>query len=249
MRIDFYYWGMQCPIHQEMLDLLDEFSNQFTIKIYNIEDNYSLARKMNMFYPFLTVVDGRYKFFAPIMRGFLEQLVNGVINMEKPYIIPLANKVYKGDIIPLTSENISLLSEKCTMSCSEVNCAKKADFLSKYCDGIYGYANIKEGTLVGGAEYIPSIYVPYDIPRSKEYAFITCIYHSSAEFDYKSYPLGELERYLSSSYSKVYAITDEVGTFPNGNLEWFLQQGYQDEGIIAVEEGYCRLHLVSKKLM
>jgi hypothetical protein len=91
--------------------------------------------------------------------------------------------------------------------------------------------------------------VPYDIPRSNYYAFITCIYHSSTEFDYKSYPLGELERYLSGSYSKVYAITDEVGTFPNGNLEWFLQKGYQDEGIIAEEEGYCRLHIVGKKLM
>lgn len=248
MKIDFYYWGYQCPINFEILELLDEYKDRFNIKTYNIEDDYDLAKSQRIFFPFLTVIDEKERFKAPINRSFLNKLLSGEKCVEKPYIIDFGTEKYKGDIIPLTKDNISLTSKKCTLTDSCDSCIKKAKFLSKYCDDIFGYLNVEGDKILGGVEYIPTSYVPYDMPKSKDYAFLTCLYHSSTEYDYKHYPLEKLEKYLKNKYTKIYAVTDEIGTFPNGNLQWFLEHGYTDDGIISEEKGYCKLHLVSKNI-
>lgn len=134
MKIEFYYWDMQCPINNEMLRLLEKYSKYFEITLYNVKDNFEIAKKQRLFFPTLTVVNGVNRYFSPI----------------------------------------------------------------------------------------------------------------SDKYDYKSAPLKALEEYLKDKYSKIIAISDEVGTFPNGDLKWFLDNGFRDEGVISYEPGYCRLHLVSK---
>ncbi|QSX06579.1 hypothetical protein JYG23_03740 [Sedimentibacter sp. zth1] len=248
MKIDFYYWAAQCPISYETLSLLDKYKDKMDIHMYNVENDYDLAKRQKMFFPFLTVINDEKRFRAPITQNFLEKLLNGEKCVERPYIIDLGKEKFNGEVVPLTKKNISLLSKKCTMTGCSCSCDKKALFLSKYCDEIYGFLNKDSENVLGGVEYIPSIYVPYDIPKSDDYAFLTCIYYSSTEYDYKYYPLIKLESYLKEKYSKVFAITEELGTFPNGNLKWFLDNGYNDEGLISVEKDYCRLHLVSKNL-
>lgn len=248
MKIDFYYWSYQCPINLEILKLLDEYKDRFDIRTYNIEEDFELAKNQKIFFPFLTVVDGKERYKAPINRNFLNKLLNGEECIERPYIIDFGTEQYKGNIIPLTKDNISLISSKCTLTNSCNSCDKKAVFLSKYCDDIFGYLNVEDEKVLGGVEYIPTNYVPYDIPKSENYAFLTCLYHSSTQYDYKHYPLIELEKHLKSKYTKIYAITDEIGTFPNGNLKWFLEHGFIDEGIITIEENYCKLHLVCKEI-
>lgn len=248
MKIDFYYWSYQCPINSETLELLDEYKDRFDISTYNIEENFELAKKQRMFFPFLTVVNGKERYKAPINKKLLDKILNGEMHIEKPHVIDFGNKKYKGDIVPLTKDNISSVSKKCTITNCCDSCDKKAIFLSKYCDDIFGYLNTEDGKIIGGVEYIPTNYVPYDIPKSKDYAFITCLYHSSTEYDYKHHPFIELEKYLKNKYKKIYAITDEVGTFPNGDLKWFLEHGFVDEGIVANEENYCNLHLVCKSI-
>ena len=74
------------------------------------------------------------------------------------------------------------------------------------------------------------------------------IYKSSDQYDYKTTPFQELEQYLKGKYTKIVAISDEVGTFPNGDLQWFINNGFKDEGVISYEPGYCKLHLVSKMI-
>ena len=108
--------------------------------------------------------------------------------------------------------------------------------------------HLDDNKVVGGAEFVPSPKVPYAVPKEANTAFLTCIYHSSTEWDYKVYPLYALEKKLSNKYNRVIAICDEIGTFPNGNVAWFKMQGYEDLGLISVEEDYCRLHLVEKWL-
>ena len=113
----------------------------------------------------------------------------------------------------------------------------------------YGFIHKDEsGHLIGGAEYLPSIIVPYDILHDVNTAFITCVYMSDSEWDYKTAPLQALEHYLSGQYKKVIAIADENGIFPNGDLKFFLRNGYRDEGIVYEDINYCSLHLVSKQL-
>ena len=96
---------------------------------------------------------------------------------------------------------------------------------------------------------MPSLNVPYPVPKGETVAFITCVYHSSTEHDYKTYPLLELEKKLSGKFDEIIAITDHEGTFPNGTLEWFINYGFVDLGVVSSEENYCELHLVSKKLI
>lgn len=82
---------------------------------------------------------------------------------------------------------------------------------------------------------MPSILVPYAIPKDKKAAFITCVYLSSDQYDYKSVPLRQLEKYLCDTYNKILVISDE--------------NGYVDNGVISREENYCTLHLMSKSLL
>lgn len=39
-----------------------------------------------------------------------------------------------------------------------------------------------------------------------------------------------------------------IKCFPNGYKEFFERNGYSDDGVISVEQGYCELHLMSKEL-
>ena len=67
-------------------------------------------------------------------------------------------------------------------------------------------------------------------------------------YDYKSAPLLKLEAHLKQAYEKVYVITDEEGTFPNGDMDFFIRNGYTDDGLVSSENRYCKLHLMSKNL-
>lgn len=50
MRIDFYYWGMQCPIIYEMQNLINEYNSKFDIYLHDISNDFSMAEKQKMFF-------------------------------------------------------------------------------------------------------------------------------------------------------------------------------------------------------
>lgn len=248
MKIEFYYWDMQCPINNEMLKLLEKYSKHFEITVCNIKDDFEIAKQQRLFFPTLTVVNSVNRHFSPISDKFLASLVNNQYVEEKPYIINHSREKYAGEIIPLTEKNIEVAGACTGRNCPE-NCHNKSAFLKNCGLDIYGFVNVEGNKLLGGVEYVPSKIVPYDIPKSEDIAFLTCAYLSSDRYDYKTDPLKALEEYLKNKYSKIIAISDEIGTFPNGDLKWFLNNGFRDEGVISCEPGYCRLHLVSKIIL
>lgn len=154
---------------------------------------------------------------------------------------------YVGEIVQLSEKNMEVACT-CTGRDSTEDSKKKLSFLKDCCLDTLGFINVEDNRLLGGVEYVPSKIVSYNIPRSEDTAFITCVYRSSDKYDYKSAPLKALEEHLKDKYSKVIAISDETGTFPNGDLKWFLDNGFKDEGVISYEPEYCRLHLVSKTI-
>lgn len=245
MKIDFYYWDIQCPINNEMIKLLKKYDKDFEISLYNIKDDFKIAVEQKMFYPTLTVVDGTRRYFSPLSDKFFDALLNKEYPKEKPFVINHGREIYTGEILPLTKENIGLAGTCTGRNCSE-SCNMKHDLLESYGLDTFGFINIEDNKLLGGVEYLPSSVVPYDIPKSKDTAFLTCIYKSSDQYDYKTAPFKVLERYLKGKYNKIIAISDEVGTFPNGDLKWFIDNGFKDEGVISYEPRYCKLHLVSK---
>lgn len=247
MKIDFYYWSYQCPLNCEMIQLLMEYRDRLDIHLYDISEEPDLARKMKMFYPTLTVVEERYRFFAPLRRSFMEELCTGHIPDEAPYRPGLGMEERVCELIPITEVNCELAGQCMGKKCVET-CAQKAEFYKTIGINVWGYMNLCGEKLLGGAEWVPSLIVPYDVPRGDGIAFLTCIYPSNEEYDGKSAPLQALEKMLAESYNKVIVVSDETGVFPNGDMEFFARNGYRDLGVLAREKNYCTLHLMEKML-
>jgi hypothetical protein len=249
MKLDFYYWSYQCPINHEMLNLLSLYKRKVNITIYDISYHPELAKEKKIFFPTLTVVNSNKRYFSPLNTNFMETLCQGKLPIEELYFPQLATIEYTGKIVPLTPDNYCL-AEACTARRSQDNRVKKQCFLRQSGLDICGFLNLdKSDVLLGGVEYMPSVLVPYDIPKDERTAFITCIYLSSDLYDYKSTPLRRLEEYLHGKYDKVLVISDEKGTFPNGDKAFFEKNGYSDDGIVSYEKEYCTLHLMSKNLL
>ncbi|MGG7164176.1 hypothetical protein [Clostridium ihumii] len=246
MKIDFYYWSYQCPLNNTMIELLKEYEDKLDIIYHDISKDFILAQKMNMFFPTLTIVNDKHRYFAPVRRKFLNSLCNGEIPIERPYIPKLG--ITKKNVIlePIRKSNYSIAG-KCTGGECSKSCNKKIKFLEDKDISILGYMNVDENNkLLGGVEYMPSLLIPYKIPKDDKTAFLTCVYISDSDFDYKSGPLTKLEDTLVLKYNKILVISDEKGIFPNGDLDFFIKNGYEDMGVISEEDNYCRLHLLCK---
>ena len=198
--------------------------------------DYAFCKSQKVYFPFMTIFNDTQRWFRPLDVKTIEMFIRGEEITETPYIREWSRSVFEGTTQLLTKENIELVKTGCTLSGCEQSCLNKGLFLEELGLDAFGIVHSKEGVVVGGAEYLPSLKVPYDIPRDEYTAFLTCLYHSSEEYDYKSVPLKELENILRSRYKTLLAVTDEVGSFPNGDLKWFLARGYRDLGVISVEE-------------
>lgn len=247
MELDFYYWGWQCPLHVSMLQLLEAFRGRLEITCHDVTDRPELARQMRMFFPTLAVAGGGKRYFSPLRPELLEALCRGELPDERPYRPPLGVGEVSGVLELLTEDNLPLAC-RCTGDPACPGCREKAAWLERLGMTVFGCVNRAGDRLLGGAEYIPSMLVPYDIPRGPDAAFLTCVYGSAPEADYKSGPLRMLEQFLSRNYGKALVISDENGVFPNGDLNFFRRNGYEDLGLFREEPGYCRLHLMEKEL-
>jgi len=249
MQLDFYYYSYQCPLNDDMVQLLNEYTDRLNISYHDISNDFRCAKELKMFFPTLIVLDNKRRYYSPIHKAFLEQAAAGEYPEENPYLPQLSEKAVTKCIEPLTASNVELACDCCEHK-TKSNWCKKAQFLTSHMVEPYGFIHKDEARhLLGGAEYLPSVIVPYDIPHDSKTAFMTCIYMSDSEYDYKSAPLQALERHLRGQYARVIAITDEKGVFPNGDLKFFIRNGYRDEGIIFEDVNYCSLHLVSKQLV
>lgn len=248
MRLDFYYFSCQCPLNAHMLRLLEKYMDRIDIYCHDFANDFSLAKEMNLFFPTLTVLGGKKRYYSPLSQSFLEQVSQGKYPEEHPYLPRLSDKFMEKIIEPISDKNIHIACDCCGRS-SENGCLEKKLFLKNTGLNIYGFLHRDTaGKLLGGAEYLPAALVPYPIVHDEDIAFITCVYMSDEEYDYKSAPLKALEEYLKKTYKKVLVISDEAGVFPNGDMPFFIRNGYKDDGIIYEDTEYCRLHILSKTL-
>ena len=247
-KLDYYYWGNQCPINNETLSLLKNYDTQIEVHVHDISENPALAKLMRIFFPFLTVFNEKKRWFGPLNKVTIEKFLRDEPLNEVPYVKTWGTEMCCGELQVLNADSIHLVANGCTLTNCLFSCEKKHDFLSTLTEEPYGYLHLLKDEVVGGVEWLPSMNVPYDVPKDEKTAFLTCLYSSNEIFDYKSYPLNQLEETLLNRYDSILAVTDEIGSFPNGDLALFLRLGYEDLGVISEEEGYCRLHLVKKSL-
>ncbi len=252
MLIDFYYWDRQCPHNLPSRDIVEHLREEgHKVEIFDVTGNRELASSVNMFSPTLTIIDGKERWHGPLFCKFREAVFRGEMPLQEPYRVNISNRVIRGSLVPLTTPVAADTWEVCGVSLQ--SCTSKAkwvqEIMDKYQLPHLGFLHYLDGKCVGGAEFVPSIEVPYRIPQGKKTAFLTCSFLSDENADYKSFPLERLEEMLPGlGYQTLLAIASEDVVFPNGPLEWFLERDYQDTGVIHDENKYVRMHLLEKKL-
>lgn len=253
MQINYYYWSWQCPHNLIARDTVERLRKEgHKVEVFDVAENREQASSINMFSPTLTIIDGKWRWHGPLFDTFLEAVSRGEIPRQDPYLVKMSDRVTRGSLIPLTVDTIADTGEVCGVP-SARPCSHKArwmqEIMEKYRLPHLGYLHYQNGKCVGGAEFVPSLEVPYRIPRDEKAAFLTCSFPSDGEVDFKSFPLERLEKQLPSlGFQFLLAISSEEVVFPNGPLEWFLVRGYRDTGVIHEESGYARMHLLMKKL-
>lgn len=256
VKIDFYYWGEQCPHNCKMRMLLEKYSNYKECKIsfFDISGKQALAKKLNIFSPNMMIINDNIRWHGPISCNVVESILSGTIPEGKPYYVEMSNDVVKGDIKDLTESTVKDTCMLCASSKKNSYCGDKSKWILEIRDEFnlphLGKLHYLKGECIGGAEFVPSKIVPYPIPRAEDLAFLTCSFGTSEKGDFKSYPLQKLEEDLIKlGYKSIIAIVSEDTPFPNGPLQWFIAKGFEDLGFIYYEERhFAKMHLVLKTM-
>ena len=257
MKVDFYFWGDQCPyssLLREQLGSLAE-TGDFAVNFFDISSDYQLAGDLNIYSPNLLIFNDEHRWNGPLTKEHIKTLKQGGIPDRDPYRVEIGDNIIIGSLRGLTEETALDTQKPCAPQHDRGCCAAKAGWIKYYRERYdlpyLGLLHYLEGECVGGAEFIPSAGVPYPITRDNSTAFLTCVYPSAEEADYKHFPLQKLEDKLPDlGYEKLIAVASEEVVFPNGPLEWFIERGYEDLGEVFYEENdQARMHLVKKKLL
>ena len=256
LKIDLYFWGSQCPHNDINKKILDAYSNDenYNINYHDISENFELAKQMHLFSPTLLVFNDTFRWNGPIKIDTIEAFQKGEIPYRKPYKVKQSDNIVRGILKPLDELSVFDTYQPCARSFGEGCCASKSTWMKtireQYSLKHLGYLHYVDGECVGGAEFVPSLVVPYNIPKKEDIAFLTCSYLSGEKVDYKSYPLEKLEHELPRfGYTQLLTIASEDVVFPNGPLGWFVKREYIDLGDISFEKNEgANLHLLKKEL-
>ena len=113
MKIDFYYYSIQCPLNETMMQLLNKYKDKLEIHFHDISQESALVKELGMFYPTLTILNGQRRYYSPLRSSFLEQAASGIYPDELPYLPKLSSNAVTKQIVPLTNENIRLACDCC----------------------------------------------------------------------------------------------------------------------------------------
>lgn len=253
--VDFYYWNFQCPYNEVIKELLKKFEeeNSCVLEFYDVSKDNSLAKNLHMYSPTLLVFNKKLRWNGPISMKVLKLISEGIVPERAPFKVNIGSRNFCGNIKYYNDSTVKKACSCCTELkswnfCGKLNWTK--EIMKKYNLPHLGLLNLEGEICKGGAEFVPSLEVPYDIPKNKKTAFLTCSYISTEDFDYRSDPLKRLEKELIKlGFNSIEAIASEEVMFPNGTLKWFLDRGYKDSGQVYYEKDCsAAMHLVEKNL-
>ena len=256
MKIDFFFWGDQCPHNLLIRDRLKELrdNDTYNLNLVDISQDFKIAEDLNIYSPNLIIFDDAYRWNGPITIEIIRDFKKGIKPDRKPYFVEPSRHRITGELKPLTEDTVGDSYKPCAPSHGRSCCAPKSEWIRSIKDqnklDSLGYLHYVDEVCVGGAEFVPSLIVPYPIPRDKHIAFLTCVFISDDQADYKSHPLSQLEKALPAmGYDEVLIIASEEVVFPNGPLSWFIERGYKDQGIVFIEKSdHATMHLLRKSL-
>ena len=148
MKIDFYYYSIQCPLNETMMQLLNKYKDKLEIHFHDISQESALVKELGMFYPTLTILNGQRRYYSPLRSSFLEQAASGIYPDELPYLPKLSSNAVTKQIVPLTNENIRLACAVDSLRTLPVQ-RKKGSCAHADKKSMGSFIQMKEGTFLG----------------------------------------------------------------------------------------------------
>lgn len=130
-KIDFYYWGDQCPHNSKMRQLLNSFllDQRCTINLFDISKDHRVAEDLNIFSPNILVIDNKIRWHGPISKDNFESILNGIIPNSTPYTVKMSKSIVSGDIKDLTEETAIDTCMLCSFSKETIYCNEKGNWI------------------------------------------------------------------------------------------------------------------------
>lgn len=257
-QLRFLHFGMQCPHHERLVQIVTEAGRESEVipEISDFSGRPDLCKDYHIYSPTLLVVNGRYRWNGPFNRQNVLDLLNDAPPVRPLYAPGTGTVEFSGELVMIAADTVEATCETCFGADDRSLCRAKSGWVSDILrrTGLphLGFLNMDGGRCVGGAEFLPIEEVPYPIPGGKSGdAFITCSYATQPEFDFKSQPLRRLLAFLKEAgFRRVFMVASMGVVFPNGPMEWYLARGFNDLGKLAYEEDeHAELHLLCHDLI
>jgi len=256
-NLKFFHFGVQCPHNSHLISLIQRVSKSTgaSALIYDISNREDICLQYDIYSPTLLLVNDAVRWSGPFSEKVLLKLLQGIDMKTQPYTVNQSTNIVKGELVPITAETVEKSCAPCFGTDQKHLCNEKRDWvmmmLARAKSEHLGFLHLYKGRCVGGAEFLPSDLIPYPIPgKAERAAFLTCVFLSDENKDYKSYPLQALAEHLRGrGFKSLLAIVSEDVVFPNGPLWWFLAQGFMDKGEVFYEpQDQARMHLTEMLL-
>ncbi|MCI2426678.1 hypothetical protein LM597_04645, partial [Candidatus Acetothermia bacterium] len=231
-------FGAQCPWYRWVIDQASQAARELgaEVTVKDVMDHPELAERHRMFFPFMTVIDGNIRISAPVSAEVLIRIAKGT--PEPKPTSPMAHGERAGPhlIHKLTPENIKATIPLCIANVRPIADREKVlwtkEMLKRSGCAQLGFIAFQGEKARGVVEYLPSSLVPYPLPKKdSSIAFITCIYPTKPDVDYKSPVLKRLLAHLrEEGYKELHVIAGRQRPYPNGPLSFFRRHGFVELG-------------------
>lgn len=210
-----------------------------------------------MFFPFMTVIDERLRVPSPTRAEVLVRMANQTRELKPTAPMAYGRRPDVCEVHALTPDNVKATIPLCIAGVEPIADREKArwarEALRKSRGVLLGFIAFKDGKAKGAVEYLPSHMVPYPLPqKDPSIAFITCIYPTEPDSNYKSPVLEKLLDHLKvEGYRRLQVIAGRRTPFPNGPVAFFQEHGFSELGEldrIGLAEGEEELILMERKL-
>ena len=241
--LKFFYFGYQCPHNAYLLARIKTIAWQERAKLhlFDVSNDEETCKNYSIFSPTMVIVNDKYRWHGPFSKETILEMLEDEGVEPVAQAISQSEDVVRGNLVPITPDSVLQTCVPCINVEDKGLCMGKSEWVRDMIGATglknLGYLHFHEGKCVGGAEFLPSIRVPYPIPDKREdNAFLTCSYISNEIKDFRAYPLERLIVDLRSSGFKTLSVAaSEKVVFPNGPMAWFTRKGFEDKGILHEE--------------
>lgn len=242
-NLKFFYFGYQCPHNAYLLARIKTFAwkERVALELHDVTDDPETCRRNSIFFPTLLVVNDSRRWQGPFTSEIVESLLEDEDFAPPAHEPRQGDELVEGDLVPIDEKSVLSTCVPCISMDDKGLCMGKSEWVRDFLKSTglknLGYLHFHGSQCVGGAEFLPSLRVPYPIPDKRDdNAFLACTFRSDDRLDFKSHPLAALIDDLGANgWSTLSTVTSSDGVFPSGPKDWLRKKGFEDMGVLAKE--------------